>query len=167
MGVSAQAPSKWTGRVPDLRRLQHRRAVLRREREVERRADAAHRCAQVDQDRLHLRQHDVETLAVEVGEGVADGRRVEAPAAHGHAEHVALAAVEEVRLVRHLHGGDRAPSSASSARPSAAWSARMRSAAAASTSSSGWCRVRTKSWRTSASTQPSADVMPGKRGTST
>ena len=27
--------------------------------------------------------------------------------------------------------------------------------------------LRTKSWRTSASTQPSADVMPGKRGTNT
>ena len=81
----------------DQRRGQRRPAVFAREREVEGWADAADGGAQVDQDRLHLRQHDVEALAVERGEGVADCCPVEAPVPHGHAEDVALAAVEEVR----------------------------------------------------------------------
>ena len=50
-------------------------------------------------------------------------------------------------------------------RPAWIWPARMASAQPPSTSSSGRFTVMPKSWRTSASTQPSAEVMPGYIGT--
>ena len=55
------------------------------------------------------------------------------------------------------------PSEASSRRPSATWAARMRRASARSRRTTPWLIVRTKSWRTSATRQPSAEVMPGPR----
>src|SRR5689334_19781830 len=59
------------------------------------------------------------------------------------------------------------PSEASMRRPSSTWAARIRCASPTSMRSTPWLIVFTKSWRTSATRQPSAEVIPGRAGTST
>ena len=51
--------------------------------------------------------------------------------------------------------------------PSATCAARIARASSTSMRPTSWLIVRTKSWRTSATRQPSAEVIPGRAGTST
>ena len=100
-------PARPCGPGLDQRRLQGRPVFFVREGQVERRAHTPHRRTQVDQDRLHLGEHDVEALAIERREGVAHGDNGEARARQRHLEDVALATVEELRRVLDLHRRDR------------------------------------------------------------